>query len=151
VTRDGGGRRAPSTASAGTFLERYFFAHLFAAVSHIPPAFSQSACVVCWLKSPDVEVELGEGLADGEAPDPDGPPPDVAPEPVAPDVPDGDPEPEPVAPDVPDGAPEPDPEPPAAPLPLPEPVWAATSAGVSAMIATSRAAKSFVMLRPPSV
>ena len=140
--------RSGGSASAGTFLERYFFAHLFAAVSHIPPAFSQSACVVCWLKSPDVEVELGEGLADGEAPDPEVPPPDVAPEPVAPDG-EPEPEPEPVAPDVPDGAPEP--EPPAAPLPLPEPVWAATSAGVSAMIATSRAAKSFVMLRPPSV
>jgi hypothetical protein len=109
---------------------------LFAAVSHIPPAFSQSAFVVYWLKSPDVELELGEGLADGEAPDPDVPPPDVDP-------------PEPAAPDVPDGAPEP--EPPAAPLPLPEPVWAATSAGVSAIIATSRAAKTFVMLRPPSV
>ncbi|HEY7518879.1 MAG TPA: hypothetical protein VIE36_11360 [Methylomirabilota bacterium] len=137
--------------------ECYFFAHLLAAVSHMPPAFSQSACVVYWLKSPDVELELGEGLADGDAPDPLGEADGDAPDPLGavdapPEVPPPDVvPPEPVAPDVPDGALEP--VPPAAPLPLPppEPVWAATIAGVSAITATSRAAKSFVMSRPPSV
>ena len=66
----------------------YFFVHLFDAVCHIPPAFSQSAFVVYFDMSPD-------GLAAGDEVDelPDvlgveAPLPDVLPEPL-PDVPDG--------------------------------------------------------------
>jgi hypothetical protein len=64
-TVDGASRRPPFCS--GAF---YFFAHLFAAVSHIPPAFSQSALVVYCEKSPDVEPELGDGLAEGAGPEP---------------------------------------------------------------------------------
>jgi hypothetical protein len=109
---------------------------LFAAVSHIPPAFSQSAFVVYFEKSADGEPELGDGLAEG-AGDVEVPldaPPDV--EPPAPEVPDGALEPEPAAP---------------VPLPLPLVLCAATSAGVSAMIATSRSPKNLVMVQTPFV
>jgi len=125
----------------------YIFAQVFDDICHVPPAFSHSLCVVYCEKSPDVEPELGDGLADGEAPEPLGEvellpvellpeapelvPPPVAPEPVAPDVPDGPPAPELL---------------PAAPLPLPEPAaWAMTSAGVSNMIETSRRARKCFM------
>ena len=90
---------------------------------------------MCWLRSPDDEPELGEGLADGD------------------DVPDPEPEvplgvlPDPVAPEVPEGA---EPEPVVAPLPLPLlPVPAATSAGVSIMMPTIREATNLIMSRPP--
>lgn len=69
----------------------HFFAHLFSAACHIPPAFSQSAFVVYFDISPD-------GLAAGdeleELPDvlEPAPLPDVLPELLLPDVPDGLPE-----------------------------------------------------------
>ena len=108
----------------------------------MPPAFSQSAWVVYCEKSPDVELELGEGLADGEAPAPLGLPEVELPDPVPPV--------EPVPPEVPAGPP--DPEPLAAPLPLPvPPLCAAARAGVSATIATRRNARNLSMSRPPWV
>lgn len=118
-------------------------AHLFAAVSHIPPAFSQSAFVMNCEKSPDVEPELGDGLAEGEAPEPLGEveePLDAPPDVELPPLP---------VPEVPAGAPEP--EPPAAPVPLPLPLLlcAATSAGVSAKIATSTSPNSLVIVQTP--
>lgn len=131
---DGASRRPPLCSGA-----LYFFAHLFAAVCHIPPAFSQSAFVVYCEKSPDVEPELGDGLAEG-AGDVEVPldaPPDVEP-------------PAPVDPEVPDGALEPEPAAPV-PLPLPLVLCAATSAGVSAMIATSRSPNNLVMVQTPFV
>src|SRR5690242_16023561 len=113
--------RASPTAGQS---DDYFFAQLLEDVSQVPPAFSQSLCVVYCEKSPDVEPELGDGLADGDAPEPLG---EVE---LLPEAPELVPLP-PVAPDVPDGPPAPEllPE---APLPLPAPDdWARTSAGVS--------------------
>jgi len=119
----------------------YCFAQLFEDICHVPPAFSQSVCVVYCEKSPDVEPELGDGLADGEAPDP------LGDDEVLPEAPEVAPLPplEPVAPDVPDGPPAPELLP-AAPLPLPEPAdWATTSAGASNMMETSRRARKCFM------
>jgi hypothetical protein len=108
----------------------YFFAHLFEADSHMPPAFSQSAFVVYCEKS----AALPDGLAEGEEVELPDPPvvelPEV-PEPVPPVVPDGLP-----APEVPD-----------VPLPLPVPLldWAAAIAGAKAMIPTKNVNISFCM------
>jgi hypothetical protein len=121
---------SPSTAAMF-----YFFAHLLEEVSHWPPAFSQSAWVLYCEKSPEVDDELGVGLAEGEAPAPLGepePPLEVGPPPLVPELPDGAPEPEPPAAPL--------------PLPLPLPLCAATSAGVSVMIPTSRRPRNLVMI-----
>ena len=121
-------------------LARYFFAHFFVEACHIPPAFSQSACVRYWLKS--LDEPLLPGLADGDPVLPEGLA-DGAEEPD-PDVPVDVPLPEPVAPVVPDGV---EPAPPVAPpLPL---LPAAASAGVSIMTPTIREARSLVMSMPP--
>lgn len=115
----------------------YFFAHLFEADSHIPPAFSQSAFVVYCEKS----LELPDGLAEGEVDELPDPPvvllPDEVPEPVLPEVPEGLPEPE--LPDVP------------LPLPLPLPACAAAIAGAKAMIPTKNASITFCIVSPPVV
>jgi hypothetical protein len=111
---------------------------LLDAAVHSPPAFSQSVWVVYCVKSPEVEVELGDGLADGETPAPLGepePPLEVGPPPPVPELPDGAPEPEPPAAPL--------------PLPLPLPLWAATSAGVNAMIPTSNRPITLVMIGTP--
>ena len=90
----------------------------------MPPAFSQSACVL------KVDRSAPEGLADGdeELPLPE--------EPLEPEL--GmllEPEPLPL-PDVPDGV---------LPEPLPVPVWAAANAGTRAMVPTRRANTKFRM------
>ena len=101
--------------------------HLFEAASHLPPAVSQSDLVVY------LTISSPAGLAAGElddVPDPLGElgEPEVLPEPVLPDVPDG------VLPEL-------EPE---APLLLPLPlVCAAAIAGARAMIPTKRVNISF--------
>jgi hypothetical protein len=101
-------------------------------MSHLPPAFSQSAFVRYCEKS----VTLLDGLAEGELdelPDPPVVPlPVEVPEPVLPVVPEG-----PLDPDVPD-----------VPLPLPLlPVCAAASAGTRATTATKNTSISFCIVR----
>lgn len=112
----------------------YFFSHLLEAACHMPPALSQSTCVVYCEKSPLVT----DGLADGEA---DGPP-DASDAPGAalppPEVPE--PEPPPDAPGL------PAPEPPGAPLPLPLPDCAPAITGASAMIPTRDATMNFFIV-----
>ena len=108
-------------------------AHLFEADSHIPPAFSQSAFVVYWERSP----ALPDGLAEGDEVELPDPPvvllpvllPDDVPEPVLPDVPEGELE----LPDEP------------LPLPLPPVDCAAAMAGAKAMIPTKNVSISFCM------
>jgi hypothetical protein len=99
--------------------------HFLSVAFHIPPAFSQSACVVIFERSPD-------GLAAGDEVDP-------LPEPLVPDVLDPDVLPDPLVPEV---------LPDVLPL-LPEPLvldWAAAIAGANAITATTRAMTSFFIL-----
>ena len=108
-----------------------FFAHFLSVACHIPPAFSQSAWVVIFERSPD-------GLAAGDEVDPEV----LVPEPLAPEVVGALP-PEVVVPD--------DFDEPALPdvLLLPEPLvpdCAAAIAGAKAMTATTRAMTSFCIL-----
>ena len=106
----------------------YFLVQLMVDDDHMPPAFSQEACVLC------EDMSIPEGLADGELlppllDEPLEPEPDelgmLPPEP-----------PELELPLVPDGL---------LPEPLPLPVWAATSAGVRATAATRRVNTNFFM------
>jgi hypothetical protein len=110
--------------------ERYFdfFAHFLSVACHIPPAFSQSAWVVIFERSPD-------GLAAGDELDPL--PEVLVPEPLAPGVVGALP-PEVVVPD--------DFDEPALPDVLVVPDCAAAIAGANAMTATTRAMTSFCIL-----
>ena len=134
----------------------YFFAHLFIDDCHIPPARSQSACVMCWERSPALPDGLAEGLL-VELPEPvlePAPVPDEVPEPVdpAPLVPEGA-LPEPVAPEplVPDGA-LPEPELPEAPLlPLPLLDCAAARAGAKAIIPIKSTKVTLYIVSPSEV
>ncbi len=122
----GGPDIAPHAATS-RLARGYFFSHLFEDAIHRPPAFSQSALV--W----NCDKSLApDGLAEGELDEPLDEPP-VAPGDVVVPLPglDG----------VLDGV---LPEPP--PLGL---VWAAATAGASAMIATKSANMSFCICLPP--
>jgi hypothetical protein len=115
----------------------YIVLHFEAARSHLPPAASHLALVVCC----DISVVAPEGVVDGEV--------DVLPEvPVLPDVPgDADGElPADVPELVPAGPDEPEPVLPA-PLPLPPPAaCAAAIAGANAMIAAKKTKISLIMV-----
>jgi hypothetical protein len=111
-------------------------AHLLDAVSHMPPALSQSALVVYCEKS----LLLPDGLADGAVEEPVDEPglvlvplPDELPVLLLPAP----------LPDVPEGLPEPDPELPDVPLPLLD--CAAARAGASARIPTRSVSITFCM------
>jgi hypothetical protein len=110
------------------------FMQEFCATCHMPPARSQSALFVYFVKSAELPLGLAEGEVD-EPPDAPGavvvPPPEVPGVPVDP-------------PDVPEGLlPL---ELPGAPLPL-LPVWAAAKAGARATIPTKSANMSFCIVR----
>ena len=105
-----------------------FFAHFLSVACHIPPAFSQSAWVVIFERSPD-------GLAAGDEVDPL--PEVLVPEPLAPEVVGALP-PEVVVPD--------DFDEPALPDVPVVPDCAAAITGANAMTATTRAMTSFCML-----
>jgi hypothetical protein len=115
----------------------YFFAHLLAALDHMPPAFSQSAWVVYFEKSPDAPDGLADGDEVEELPDVLGLmvplEPDEPLDPLVPEDPDGV-----VPPELPD-----------VPLPLPVPLvadCATASAGASATTATMNPRKTFFIL-----
>ena len=55
----------PAGALIDARLPRYFRTHLFVGISHTPLAFSQSAGVVYFEKSPEVCDGLAEGELDG--------------------------------------------------------------------------------------
>jgi hypothetical protein len=104
--------------------------HLLVVVSHRPPAFSQSAWVVYFVKS----LELPDGLAEGELDEPlDAPGEVLVPVPEA--------GPELAPPDDPEGVLAPE----LLGVPLPLGVCAAAKAGARARIPTNTASISFCM------
>ena len=116
------------SASAWAVTSYFLAPHLLVAVDHMPPAFSQLACVFC------IDMSDPDGLADGEVlPLPDEPGVLVLGmlpvEPLPPELP------------LPDGL-----LVPGVPLPpLPLPVWAAAKAGARATVPIRRANTNFFM------